>query len=75
MQAHGSGIARKIGLPGTTSATPEATIIVNKKAFLAFMVEAIWKVKMVAKNKSDAVQEVVSATFIKSGMGREHFSC
>lgn len=48
-----SGYSRQLGLPGTETATPEDSVVVSNKAFLAFVAEAMWKINMVA-TKSDA---------------------
>jgi len=36
-------------------------VMINKKGLLAFMVETMWRVKMVAKKKSDVAREIASA--------------
>lgn len=36
-------------------------VVISKKGLLAFMVEAMWRVKMVANKKSDVAREIASA--------------
>lgn len=39
----------------------DVMVVVNKKMLLAFMVEAMWRVKMVANKKSDVAREITTA--------------
>lgn len=45
----------------TVSVADQDTLIISKKALLAFRAEAMWRVKNVAVKKSDAVREVSAA--------------
>ena len=59
-QSQSTAVARYVA-KGHAIAVNDDSVLISKKGLLAFMVEAMWRVKLVAKKKSDVAREIASA--------------
>ena len=60
IQSQSTAVARDVA-KGHAIAVNDDSVLISKKGLLAFMVEAMWRVKTVAKKKSDVAREIASA--------------